>query len=96
MASKYNPIDLANDASQFAVSRFGQHYLDRLRTAKERELKKAMDSSFNDSYRAHAATKASAVQDELDYFDIAKGFKNSPELIKRLSDKLKGKDKPIV
>lgn len=97
MVSKYNPVDLANDASHFAASRFGKHYLQRLEQIKERELSVAMDTRYSDSFRAHAGTRAAAVKDEIDYFTIAQSIKNKPELLARMSEKLgiKKKEEPI-
>lgn len=97
MQSNYSPVDLASDASNFATSRFGKHYLERLEQIKERELRVAMDTRYSESFRAHAATKAAAVTDELDYFQTAQTIRNKPELLSRLSAKLalKKKGEPI-
>jgi hypothetical protein len=57
-----------------------------------------MDTNYNDSFRAHAATKAAACKDELDYFKTAQSIKNNPDLLARLAEKLKPKKgaDPIV
>ena len=96
MLSKYDPTELAKDATAFASSNFGKHYLERLASTRERHLKDAMNSNYNDSFRAHAATKAAAVQDEIDYFDTAKKIRNSPDLIARLTSKFKKEESPDV
>jgi hypothetical protein len=99
MQDKYSAMDITNDAVAFAASRFGKHYLKRLETNKRRELDIAMNSNYSDSYRAHAATKAAAMDKELDYFATAARIKADPNLLQRLIAKTKPKakeDTPIV
>lgn len=85
---KYDPLQLVQDANTFAKSKFGQHYLERLAKAKQRELGAAMNLALSDGLRAHAATKAATVQAEMDYFDTAKKVQETPSLLKRLRKKL--------
>lgn len=91
MSSEYGTVEIVHDATTFAASRFGQHYLDRLKDKKADALNVAMDMSFNDSFRAHSATVAKSVQDELDYFDGLQRIKNKPATMKKLADVLRGK-----
>lgn len=88
----YDPVQLVYDANEFADSKFGQHYLDRLRDAKQRELDAATDRRRTDSERAHAGTAAATVQAELDYFATARTVEETPSLLKRLRAKFKGKE----
>ena len=94
----YDTIQLVNDATTFADSKFGQHYLVRLRKALKRHLDAAMDTKLSDSQRAHAATKAATVQSELEYFEIAKSVQETPSLLDRLRRKLRREEEsdPIV
>lgn len=96
MASKYDPIALANEAAQFAVSAFGQHYLERLEASVARARRDAENLSYNDSYRAHKSTYAASKQEEIDYFKTATDIKNSPDLMTRLKAKLKKEESPDV
>lgn len=91
MDSKYGTSDIVNDATSFASSRFGKHYLERLASKKGDALNAAMNMDFTDSYRAHSATVAKSVQDELDYFEAVQRIKNNPSLMKTLADRLKVK-----
>jgi hypothetical protein len=91
MDSKYGTVEIVHDATTFAASRFGQHYLDRLKTKKDDALNAAMNLSYTDSFRSHSATVAKSVQDELDYFDAVQRIKNKPALMKTLADRLKVK-----
>ncbi|MCA1565830.1 MAG: hypothetical protein LC803_09370 [Acidobacteria bacterium] len=95
---KDEPLQLVYDANEFANSRFGQHYLNRLVQAKEREMRMAMDARLTDSQRAHAASRAATVQAELDYFETAKTVRETPSLLNRLRRKLTGEEdiEPIV
>ena len=89
---KYDPIDLSQDATRFANSRFGKHYLARLERLKTVHLTAAMKVDFTDSYRAHRASKAAAIDSELEFFRIARTIQESPSLLKRLRKKLLGRE----
>lgn len=84
--SEYDPIQLTADAVKFANSRFGRHYLARLKAAKTRYLADAMNDTLTDSARAHAGTKAATVALEIDYFTTAKTVQDDSNLLKRMSD----------
>jgi hypothetical protein len=89
---KYDPIELSRDATAFAKSRFGQHYLARLEDAQKRHLEAAMNIDFTDSYRSHRASKAAAIASEIEYFKIAQTIQETPSLMERLRKKLMGKE----
>lgn len=88
----YNALELSQDAVKFAGSRFGKHYLSRLKKLREGHLAHAMDMALTDSYRANSASKASAVDAEIEFFQIAQTIQNTPSLLKRLRDKLMPKE----
>ena len=89
MDSKYGTVEIVHDATSFAASRFGKHYLERLQAKKDDALTAAMNLTYTDSFRAHSATVAKSVQDELDYFEAVQRIKNKPELMKSLAERLK-------
>lgn len=92
MDKDYTTEMIARDATAFAASDFGKHYLDRLEKAHERCMTAVMNVELSDSYRANMASKASAVSAELEYFEIAKSIINNPKLLQRLRDKLNKKE----
>lgn len=94
MSSDYSGLDLATDATSFADSRFGQHYLARLEASRRRHLEIAMDTTLNDSFRAHAATKAATVQSEIDYFTTSRNVLKDPTLLERLKAAVRSKEGP--
>ncbi|PPG91550.1 MULTISPECIES: hypothetical protein [unclassified Rathayibacter] len=92
--SEYSGLDLATDATAFASSRFGQHYLARLEASRKRHIEIAMNTELNDSYRAHAATKAATVQSEIDYFTTSRNVLADPTLLERLKAAVRGRETP--
>lgn len=82
--SDYTGEQITRDAVAFAESRFGKHYLRRLKSARQRALEEAEDLTFTDSYRANRASQAAAVRAEIDYFATAKKIKNDPKLMRKL------------
>lgn len=92
--SEYSGLDLATDATAFADSHFGQHYLARLEASRKRHIDIAMNTELNDSFRAHAATKAATVQSELNYFATSRNVLKDPSLLDRLKDAVRGRETP--
>ncbi|MFE7720102.1 hypothetical protein ACFU44_13795 [Nocardia rhizosphaerihabitans] len=82
----YSPMDITNDAADFAKTRFGQHYLDRLRDDRQRNIDTATRRDLTDSYRAHAMTAVNQIDRELDYFSTAEKISNDPTLMQKLRD----------
>lgn len=93
MPEQYDPTKLAFDATTFAESDLGRHYMARLEASKARYLDAAMNDAFSDSYRSHQASKAAVCEAELDWFRTAKTVTTSPQLLQRLKDKLMSRDK---
>lgn len=84
--SEYDPTLIAQDATAFAQSRFGQHYLARLEKTVERAQSIAESLEYTDNHRAHQSTKAATLKAELDYFKTAQTVVDSPVLLRRLRD----------
>lgn len=82
----YDPATIASDATAFAESRFGKHYLQRLTEAKERALRAAMNVELTDSQRAHAGTEAAVYEAEFGYFQTAQTITKDSSMLKRLRD----------
>lgn len=87
---------ITKDAVDFAQSRFGKHYLERLHKAKQRALDDAMDLEMSDSYRVHRASQAKAIQSEIDYFATAQRVYDDPALMKKLRDKVLKRREPDI
>lgn len=90
--SDYDPAQLVHDANEFADSRFGAHYMERLEAAKQRAVAQTMDKRLTDSERAHAGTVAATLQAEINYFNIARTVKVTPSLMDKLRRKFKEKE----
>lgn len=92
MPSDYRTVDIARDAAAFANSRFGKHYLKRLKKSHARALRVTLDKSYSDSYRANSASEAAVYASELEYFEIAHSIASNPSLVRRLAAKFIGKE----
>lgn len=93
----YDALTLSQDATTFAKSRFGKHYIARITRLREGHLEVAQNMEFTDSYRANSASKASALGAELEFFNIAQTIQTEPTLLERLKKKLmKGGEEPTV
>ncbi|THG30681.1 hypothetical protein [Naasia lichenicola] len=88
MDSDVSALKRASEATAFAESDFGKHYLKRLRDAKARHLASVMDVTLTETFRAHSGTIAATIQSELDYFAIARKVTTSPTFKKRVLDAL--------
>jgi hypothetical protein len=84
MDNEYTSEQKLIDAVQFATSRFGLHYLGRLRSAYDRCMTDVLNVALTDSYRANRASQAQAIQAELDYFTTAEATVRNPSLMERL------------
>ena len=69
--SSYRPEDIRRDATKFADSQFGQHYLARLKAAKKRAVADALDISLTTEFRAQRGAQAAAIDKEINYFRLA-------------------------
>ena len=87
----YPSLEIARDATEFINSRFGQRYMARLKDHKKRLLDIIGDKAYATDYRASAGSEYAAIQGEIDYFTTAQTIMKSPNLIKRLQDKVKEK-----
>jgi len=93
----YDALALSQDATAFAKSRFGVHYVSRLTRLRDTYLDIAQNLEFSDSYRANHASKAAALASELEFFQIAQTIQATPSLLQRLKKKLMkgGDDKDV-
>lgn len=82
-------LALAREAAEFAKSKFGQHYLQRLAELKQGHLDLTMDPSYTDSFRAHHGSMAKAKDEEINYFATAQVF-TTPNALARLRQKIGG------
>ena len=89
--SRYDSASVAQDAAAFMSSRFGQHYLARLKKLKTKALDDAMNSKLKDSYRLHQSTRADVYDRELAYFATASSITSNPDLMTRLKKSVKQK-----
>lgn len=83
-------LAIAHEATAFAKSRFGQHYLQRLADLKQLHLEATMNIVLSDSERAHHGSLAKAKDEELDYFRAAQ-LVTEPNVVKRILNQIGGK-----
>lgn len=99
MSSAYDPVQLVKDATRFARTDFGKHYIAKLEQRVEECKQGAVDLRLSREDRADLALIASEAQRQLDYFTAAQKTASDPNLLKRLADGFKkrmakeGKDK---
>lgn len=85
----YDALTLSEDAQRFARSRFGRHYIKRLKKLRESHLDAAMSMEYTDSFRANSASKAAAIGAEIEFFKIAQTIQSTPSLRQKLVEKMK-------
>lgn len=88
---EYNSEAIARDAQIFIDSRFGKHYMQRLEQMQEQALRLAMDLNYTADYRANQVTRAAAIKDEIDYFNLAKQVVGSPSMLQRIRENVKAR-----
>lgn len=91
--SDYTSEQITLDAVAFSESRFGRHYITRLRKAQQRAREDAENLELTDSYRANRSSQAAAVQAELGYFETAKTVATNPDYMDRLRRAVTRKEK---
>lgn len=96
----YSSEEKNQDAIAFMQSRFGKHYIARLKARKARALEIVTNYELNDSYRAHAGTEIATVQKELNYFKTHQAIAQDPSFMERLREKfskkgVKGNNEPL-
>jgi hypothetical protein len=93
--SEYDPIQKAQDATEFAKSRFGQHYLARLTEVRENHYVQARQDrkAGSDSLALGHLDRADEIDGEIAYFAQAKEITESPTLMKRIRESLEKKRK---
>jgi hypothetical protein len=84
MSSPYDPVKLAQDATAFADSDFGAHYLARLISLRNDQYAIVRSDKYTDSQRAHAGTRADVLSGEIEYFNTARTIQSDQSLIQRV------------
>lgn len=97
--NEYDPVKKAQDATKFAESRFGQHYLATLETVRDSHYQKARQhqQAGNRDLAFAEIARADEADTQLGYFTQAQVIVNSPTLMKKMMDKFKArttKEKP--
>ena len=92
MPDEYTTLQKAQDAREFAESRFGKHYIARLKSLRADALTAAQDISYTDSFRAHKATQASVLSQEIEYFRIAQVIQKNPSMMAKLKERIVRKE----
>lgn len=92
--SEYDPIAKAQDATTFAASRFGTHYLERLGEVRDDHYNKARAAQKAGDFNLVATeiARADEIDGEIAYFVTAKQINDSPKLMQRIRDSLKKKE----
>lgn len=92
MSSTYGSLQKAADAKAFASTRFGKHYIERLKMLRDVATDESRDPKQPSDYAAKMAVKAGAYAKEIDYFHIAQTIDGS----KAIKAKLKKKQKEVA
>jgi hypothetical protein len=96
MPPRYRSIDIARDATAFASSKFGQHYIKRLVEAGERHRSAAKQLDIPKDLADRHTQRAAVYEGELEYFRIAEDIQRNPTLMNQLQAKLAGREAPDV
>lgn len=91
----YDAILKAQDATEFAESRFGEHYMSRLTTVRDDHFAKARQfrKDGKDSLALGELDRADEIDGEIAYFQQAKEITKNPNLIERIRENLKKREK---
>jgi hypothetical protein len=89
----YDPVQLVKDATKFARSQFGQHYLNKLEARVSECTRNAVNPAINRSDRADWGLLASEAQRQIDYFKTAQATAASPTLLQKLAEGFKARMK---
>ena len=86
-APAMDTLRLTQEATMFAESDFGQHYMSRLRQLRQSALDQQMDRSLDSTSRIWLAAQASTLDAEIQYFAIAGMLKDNNKVMQSLRDK---------
>lgn len=86
MQPDYEPIQLATDATRFARSKFGVHYLGRLERRQAQLVATALKASTPNTDKLKALAQHAALSDEIEFFRVSQQIKSDPSLLQRLRD----------
>lgn len=95
--SDYTAIEKAQDATAFASSRFGKHYIQRLGDVRDNHYRRARTLQRDGSTLAAVAAeiaRADEIDGEINYFIQAQEISQNPTLIERIRKNLKRKEDP--
>lgn len=91
----YDPIAKAQDATAFAESRFGKHYLERLESVRDGHYRSARTLQRDGADLALIAAeiaRADETDGEIAYFAQAKEISTNPTLMERIRKNLRKKE----
>lgn len=80
---QYNPADIALDATKFARSQFGKHYMLHLKRLKDYYIDIAINGKDREE-RADAGIVAAEYQKTIDYFVTQQTIASSPSILEKL------------
>lgn len=92
MTDDYDPIQKAQDATRFAESRFGQHYLKRLAEVRDghyRQARTLLKEGQPESQIIAAIARADEADGELAYFAQAREIATDRKLMDRIRENIK-------
>jgi hypothetical protein len=84
VSEQYDPVQLVQDATKFARSRFGRHYMKRLDDRSASFLANTTDMRLTNEERANYGLRAAEIAAEIDYFRTAQATVANPSLLERL------------
>ena len=87
--NEYHPVQLVKDATAFARSDFGKHFLKKLEHRVAECRSNAVDMRLTRTERADWGVVASEAQRQLDYFITAQKTASDPNLLQRLAEGFK-------
>lgn len=89
MPEVYDPVQLTKDATTFARSKFGRHYLAKLEARVAECRTGAVDLRLSRDDRADYGLLASEAQRQLDYFKTAQQTASNPNLLRQMAENFK-------
>jgi len=83
--AEYTSEEKNRDAVAFLKTRFGKHYVARIKRLYKEALNISYDiENYRKDYREYCATRAKCLKKEIDYFELHKKIAKDPNIVARM------------
>ena len=86
MSDQYDAVQLATDATKFARSQFGKHYLAKLERRRAEWQNVIDDRNASDEDATRARWQRIALAEQIEFFRVSQQIKEDPSMLQRLRE----------